>query len=327
MNILVYCEVSEGRLSTISTEILGGGKELANALGSGLSAVLIGKDAGPIAQEAISFGADTVYVIDDSLLSDYQAEAYLEAMERLVKLISPKVLIFGQTDVGRDLAPRLAFRLDTSAVLGCTELAVDDQTKLLLQTRPIYGGNAHAVFTTMTDPQVVTIKAKSMLPLEEDPSRKGDVIHIESNIDVSILRTRLMQRVKEVEGVKLDDARVIVSGGRGISGKDGFTKLEKIAAILKGAVGASRPPCDSGWIPSGKQIGLTGKVVAPDLYIAVAISGSTHHMSGCAGSKTIVAINKDREANIFRHAHFGVVGDWMEVLTGFETKMKEIIVE
>jgi electron transfer flavoprotein alpha subunit len=327
MSTLVYCESSEGRLSTMSTEILGGGRELADALGHPLLAVLVGQEAALVADEAIAFGADIVYILDHPLLSDYQPEAYAQAIEQLITEIAPKVVIFGQTDVGRDLAPRLAFSLATAAVLGCTEVKVHDESKRLLQTRPVYGGNAEAVFSTITDPQILTVQGKSMMPLARDDSRKGQVLPLEVSIDESRIKTRLVQRVKEVEGIKLEDASVVVSGGRGIGSKEGFQMLDNLASILKGTVGASRPPCDGKLMPSGKQIGLTGKVVAPELYIAVAISGATHHLRGCASSKAIVAINRDPEANIFRHARFGVVGDWRKVLDGFTMTVKALPVE
>ena len=165
-----------------------------------------------------------------------------------------------------------------------------------------------------------------MSPLERDPSRQGEVITIEAGLDPSMIKTRLLETVKEeVEGIKLEDAEVIIGGGRGIGSAEGFSQLEELAKILKGAVGATRPPCDNGWIASGLQIGLTGKIVAPELYIAVALSGSSQHMSGCSSSKNIIAINKDAEANIFREARFGVVGDWKKVLPAFTDKVKELM--
>ena len=167
-----------------------------------------------------------------------------------------------------------------------------------------------------------------MSPLERDDSRQGEVIIIEAGLDSSAIRTRVLEKVREeVEGIRLEEAEVIVSGGRGIGGADGFKQLEELAKILKGAVGASRPPCDNGWVAESLQVGLTGKIVAPNLYIAVGISGASQHISGCSAAKNIVAINKDPEANIFRQAHFGVVGDWKKVLPAFTEKVKELLAE
>jgi electron transfer flavoprotein alpha subunit len=324
--IAVFCEVKDDRLQPITTEGLGAGRKLADELGQDLSAILIGGDIAAIAPQAIMYGASKVYVIDDPLLKDYQTDAYLSVMEKAVKQVMPSVIIMGQTDVGRDLAPRLAFRLGTAATTDCLELAIDPATKRLLQTKPVYGGNAQAVFVTETDPQIVTIRTKAMPAPEPDSMRKGEVVNIPAGLQASDIRTKVVNRVvEEVAGIKIEDAAVVVSGGRGIGSSDGFKQLEELAKLLKGAVGASRPPCDSGWVPDTLQVGLTGKIIAPELYIAVALSGSSQHMSGCSGSKTIVAINKDKEANIFRYARFGIVGDWKKVLPAFTAKVKELL--
>lgn len=324
--IMVYCEVIGEKLATIATEILGCGRKLANDLGEELCAILVGSGISSLAQEAIIFGADKVYVVDDPLLKDYQTDSYVLVMEKVVKQALPKIVLLGQTSIGRDLAPRLAFRLNTAASLDCIELAIDPASKRLLQTRPVYGGNALAVFTYESYPQIATVRAKVMSPLTPDPSRKGKVITIEAGLDPSAIRTRVLEKVPEkVEGVKLEDAEVVVGGGRGIGGAEGFKQLEELAKILKGAVGATRPPCDNGWVPAGLQVGLTGKIITPNLYIAVALSGSSQHLTGVSGSKNIVAINKDPEANIFKVAHYGVVGDWKKVLPAFTNKAKELL--
>jgi electron transfer flavoprotein alpha subunit len=196
----------------------------------------------------------------------------------------------------------------------------------MLQTKPVYGGNAQAVFVSATFPQIATVRAKAMTPLERDQSRKGEVVTIDAGLDPSAIRTRVLEKVSEkLEGIRLEDAKVVVCGGRGIGGAEGFKQLEELAKLLSGAVGATRPPCDNGWYPAGAQIGLTGKIITPDLYIAIALSGSSQHMSGCSGSKVIVAINKDAEANIFREARFGVVGDWKKVLPALASKLKELL--
>jgi electron transfer flavoprotein alpha subunit len=324
--VLVLGETKEGKLASITTELLGGGRKLADDLGEELAVVLVGSGVAGLAQEAIAYGADKVYVVDDPLLQDYQTDSYVSVMEKVVGQASPQVLIIGQTSIGRDLAPRLAFRLNTAAALGCLELAIDPSSKKLLQTKPVYGGNALAVFTTDSFPQMATVRPKAMTPLAPDQSRKGEVIKVEAGLDASAVRAKVLEKVpEEVEGIKLEDAEVVVGGGRGIGSAEGFAQLEELARLLKGAVGATRPPCDNGWVPAGAQVGLTGKIITPDLYIAIALSGSSQHMSGCSGSKTIVAINKDPEANIFREARFGVVGDWKKVVPALTEKLKELM--
>lgn len=324
--IAVYCEVKDEKMLPIAAEGLGIGRKLADELGQELAAVLVGSNVGTLAQQAISYGADRAYVVDDPLLKDYQADAYISVIEKVIGQITPQVLIMGQTDSGRDLAPRLAFRLGVTVTMDCVDLAIDPDSKRLLQTKPVYGGNAQAVFTSESNPQMVTIRTKAMTALESDTSRKGDITSIAADLQASDIRTKILDKVvEEVAGIKIEDAEVVVAGGRGIGSAEGFQQLEELAKMLKGAVGASRPPCDNGWLPDTLQVGLTGKIIAPELYFAIAISGSSQHMSGCSGSKTIIAINKDAEANIFRQARFGVVGDWKKVLPAFNEKVKELL--
>ena len=324
--VMVYAEVSEGKLMAISTELLGCGRKLADELGEGLYAVLVGSEVSSLAQEVIAFGADKVYVVDDPILKDYQTDSYVTVVEKVVKQVMPQILLLGQTSIGRDLAPRLAFKLNTAVAMDCLELAIDPDSKLMLQTKPVYGGNAQAIFTCESYPQMATVRVKAMTPLERDASRQGEVVAIKADLDPSAIRTKVLEKVpEEVEGIKLEDAEVVVSGGRGIGSAEGFKQLEELAKILRGAVGATRPPCDNGWVSDLLQVGLTGKIVAPEVYIAVALSGSSQHMSGCSGSKNIVAINKDPEANIFKVAQFGVVGDWKKIIPAFTDKVKELL--
>jgi electron transfer flavoprotein alpha subunit len=324
--VMAYCDISEGKLPSISKEVLGCGRRLADDLGQELCAVLVGSSVGSLAREAIAFGADRAYVVDDPLLKEYQTDAYAGVMEKVVKQVMPRILILGQTSVGCDLAPLLAFRLDTTASLDCVGLAIDPDTKLLLRIKPIYGGNAQATFSSDSLPHIATIRVKVMSPLVPDTSKQGEVIPLDAGLEPSSIRTRLVKQVKEEEeGIRLEDASIIVCGGRGIGSAEGFNQLKELAALLTGAVGASRPPCDNRWVPSNLQVGLTGKIVSPDLYIAVGLSGSIQHMTGCAQSKSIIAINKDPKAFIFNQADFGVVGDWKKVLPAFRDKLKELL--
>ncbi|MDY6916337.1 MAG: electron transfer flavoprotein subunit alpha/FixB family protein, partial [Chloroflexota bacterium] len=299
--VMIVGEIVEGKLAAITAELLGGGRKLADALGEELSAVVMGSGVADLAKEAVAFGADKVYVVDDALLADYRTDSYVAAMEKVIKEVAPNIVLMGQTATGRDLAPRLAFRLDTATAMDCLELAIDPNSKLLLMTRSVYGGNAMGTYVCEgTKPQIATVRAKAMDPMERDDSRSGEVVTIDAGVDASAVRTSIAEKVKEeVEGIKLEDAEVIICGGRGIGGPEPFKDLEELAKALGGAVGATRPPCDNGWVPSAMQVGLTGKIVSPTLYIAVALSGASQHLAGCSGSKNIVAINKDPEANIF----------------------------
>jgi electron transfer flavoprotein alpha subunit len=211
--------------------------------------------------------------------------------------------------------------------MDCVALSIDPATKRMLQTKPVYGGNALAIQICESDPQIATVRSKAMAPLEKDAARKGEIINVPGAFDPAKIRTRVVDRkIEAAAGVKLEDARVVVTGGRGIGGAEGFKQLEELARALKGAVGASRPACDNKWVSDTLQVGLTGKIVSPDLYIAVAVSGSSQHLSGCSGARVIVAINKDPEANIFKVAHYGIVADWKKALPAFTAKVKELVV-
>ena len=324
--IMVYGEIVDGKLSAITTELLGCGRQLADELKEDLACILLGDQLGEAPKKAIAFGADKVYTAEDPLLKEYQTDSYVTVMEQAVKDVPPRILLLGQTSVGRDLAPSLTFRLGVSLSMDCLELNTDPETKLLQQTRPVYGGNARAIFASESLPQIATVRQKAMSPLEPDEGRKGEITSVKFDLDPTKIRTKVIETVKEeVSGVKLEDAEAIVTGGRGMGGPEGFQQLEELAKILKGAVGASRPPCDNGWVPDTMQVGLTGKIVTPELYIAIGVSGASQHLSGCSGAKNIIAINKDAEANIFKEARFGVVGDWKQILPGFTEKIKELL--
>ena len=325
--ILVCGELMDGKLASITTELLGCGRKLADDLKEDLCCLLAGDSVGEASKEAIAFGADKVYIVEHPALKEYQADSYIQVAEKLAKDISPRIILMGQTSMGRDFAPRLSFRLGTSLTTDCLDLSVNPETKLLVQTRPVYGGNAQAIFTSDVMPQMATVRTKAMSPLERDDSRKGEVIATKIDIDTSKVRTKILETVKEeAVGIKLDDAPVIVSGGRGMGGPEPFqTTLKELADLLHGAVGASRPPADNGWVPEALHIGLTGKIVAPDIYIAIAISGASQHTAGCTGSKHIIAINKDPEANIFREAELGVVGKYEDVVPALTNKLKELL--
>jgi electron transfer flavoprotein alpha subunit len=308
--MLVVGEVADGELMPLTAEMLGAARRL-NA--GNVGCALMGSGVEAVAKDAIAFGADDVLVVDDAQLAEYNSDAYMQAMQKVVEQASPSIVLFGQTNLGRDLAPRLAFRLNTGVIMDATELAMEGDR--LAATRPAYGGNARAVNVVRGNPQIATVRAKSQDALERDDSRQGQVTKVDAGIDTSAIRVKVTERKPlAAEGIRLEDADTVVSGGRGLGGPENFDVIEELAHALNGAVGASRAVCDLGWRPVSDQVGLTGKVVSPTLYIAVAISGASQHMAGCSGAKNIVAINKDADANIFKASRFGIVEDYAKVM-------------
>jgi len=325
--VLVCGEVEDKAITRITKELLGGGRQLADSLGEELSALLLGSELGDDGKQAIAFGADKVYTVDHPLLASYHSDVYTIVVTSVCQQVNPSILLLGQTDMGRDLAPRLGSKLEGGLSTGCTELSIDPETKLLMQTRPVYGGNANATYVTKSaHPQIATVRPRSMPALERDDSRQGEIIPMEVAIDSSVMLYKVVERVKEeAEGVKLEDAEMVVAGGRGIGSRENFNLIWELAKLLGGAVGATRPPCEEGWVPASLQIGQTAKVIGPNLYIAIAISGAMQHIATCLGSKTIVAINKDPEASIFKVADYGIVGDYKEALPAFMEKCRELL--
>ncbi|PIU56992.1 MAG: electron transfer flavoprotein subunit alpha, partial [Chloroflexi bacterium CG07_land_8_20_14_0_80_51_10] len=325
--VLIGGEVAEGKIAPITLELLGIGRKLADDLGEELSVLLLGSSLSEAARGAIVFGADKVYIADDPLLSDYNSDTYTAAVTKACEQLSPSILLLGQTDMGRDIAPRVAARLRTGLSVDCIELGIDPHTKLLIQTRPVYGGNALATMVCESArPQMATVRFKSMSALPPDDSRQGEITNIDLGIDASAIKSKFVERVKEeAEGIKLEDANVVIGGGRGVGSAENFDMLWELAHLFGGAVGGTRVACDEGWLASTLQIGQTGKIVSPNLYIAVGLSGAMQHIAGCSGAKNIVAINKDPEANIFKVAHYGVVGDFKQALPALTEKCKELL--
>jgi electron transfer flavoprotein alpha subunit len=323
--ILVIGEFADGELASSTLEALAAGRALLNALpGEYLSIMIAGAHVSDASDTAIAHGADIVYAVADATLANPAPEAIVAAASAAAKEAAPRAIIGAKTILGRDVMPRLAFRLGTALAQDCTALAIDD-SKRLLATRPTYGGNAVATVACLSMPSVVAIRVKSVDVGESDASRHGQLVPL--SIDLSdAVRVRSVERVEQAaDGIRLEDARVVVSGGRGLGGPEAFEQLEQLATLMGGAVGASRAACDAGWVPSSYQVGLTGKTVTPELYIAVAISGASQHMAGCSNARTIVAINKDTGANIFKNARFGVAGDWQKVLPAFMEQVHELL--
>ncbi|MCI0849833.1 MAG: electron transfer flavoprotein subunit alpha/FixB family protein [Chloroflexi bacterium] len=308
--ILVVGEVDGGALVPLTAEMLGAARRLEAGT---VTCVLMGAGVEAGAKDAAAFGADEVLIVDDPAMAEYNTDTYLQAMLKVIEQASPAIALFGQSNLGRDLAPRVAFRLNTGVIMDCVELAMDGDR--MQGTRPCYGGNARAVNVVRGDPQIATVRAKSQDPIERDDSREAPVTKVDPAIDMAAVRVKVTNRQgMTAEGIRLEDADVVVSGGRGLGGPENFDVIESLAGALGAAVGASRAVCDLGWRPVSDQVGLTGKVVSPTLYIAVAISGASQHMAGCSGSKNIVAVNKDADANIFKASRFGIVEDYAKVI-------------
>jgi electron transfer flavoprotein alpha subunit len=242
----------------------------------------------------------------------------------MIETVSPRAILMGHTLLGMDLMPRIAARLDTGLVTDCVGLEFDSDT--LLVTKPVYGGNVMAVFSLETEPYLLTIRNGAFDPLPPPEMPGGDVVALDVQLDSGLARTHCLERACEKEaGNQLQTADVVVAGGRGMGGPQGFARLHELAAIFGGAVGGSRPPCDLGWVDPTAQVGQTGEIVAPGLYIAVGISGSTQHVAGMLRSRCIVAINKDPDANIFKIADYAVVGRQEEVLPAFKAALLDIV--
>ncbi|HXH10471.1 MAG TPA: electron transfer flavoprotein subunit alpha/FixB family protein [Alphaproteobacteria bacterium] len=313
--VLILGEGLAGHLTSTTAEMLTAGHQLAAAMDEPLGCGLVGYQLEAAAEEAMHCGADKVYTVDDPLVAEYQVELYLAALTHICRTAAPRVLLMARTQSGRDLAPRLAARLGVALAQDCLEVTVDIPSKTLLATRPVYGGNAMAKVRSTGTPQFATVRPKVYPPAVADPQRRGEVIAVPVALDPAMVKTRVLEVVKEeTAGVRLEDAKIVVAGGRGLGGPEGFQPLEQLAKALGAGIGASRAAVDSGWVPYSWQIGLTGKTITPDLYITVGISGASQHIAGCSGAKCIVAINKDRDANIFRYARYGIVGDWQKIL-------------
>ncbi len=324
--VLICGELIEGKIATITKEIMHTGRILSDDLNKPLSLLLIGQKLQEVAEEGIFLGADKVYIAEGAPYAESLPERYVAIIANVCNQVKPSIILFGQTDQGRDIAPRLAARLGTSVCMDCVELAIDPDTKSLLQTKPVYGGNAIAVWASEDyQPQIVAMRPRAAVPAEPNTSRKGEIVPLSVEVDDSMIKCKLLETVKEeIKGIKLEEAKVIVAGGGGIGGSEGFQLIKELAKILGGTIGTTRVPSDEGWVPKSLEIGQTGHIVSPDLYIAIGVSGALQHLSGCSGSKFIVAINKDPEAHIFKEADFGIVGDYRKALPSLIDKCKAL---
>jgi electron transfer flavoprotein alpha subunit len=312
-DVLVVAEYANGQPSALTYELLGLARRLGDAQSGRVLALALDSSSSPSTKELGARGADVVFAVDDSRTQSYEAERWLQAIPAVLAQHGPAHVLVGHTALGAELGPRLAFRLGTSIATGCERVELREGR--LTITRPCFGSKAREVLMLKSCPSVATVRARmnDALPRSE---KDADVIAVQLPSDAKAAPTTVLERKRydPGEGSLLETAKIIVAGGRGVGGADGFRTLEKLAATVGGAVGASRVACDLGWVPQSRQIGLSGKTVSPDLYIAVGISGASQHMAGCGKARAILAINNDPEASIFKDATFGVVGDYREIV-------------
>ena len=315
-NILVVGELDGGAPSSTTLELLGGAQGIAG--GGTVSVTLLGTGASGAAAQAA--GAAKAYVNDDAAYDTFRGEQWLPAIQAAAEQSGADLILLGQTTAGRELGPRLAFRLNTAVAMDCVNVA--DNGGTIEATRPAYGGNAQATYTFASSPAVATVRAKSF-----DAAGSGGAAETAELPGAGESRVNVTgKEVTESEGLAITEAPIVVGGGRGLGAPEAFEEMKNLAAAIgkdKAAVGASRAAVDLGWFPPSEQIGLTGKVVTPDLYIAVAISGASQHMAGCSGSKMIVAVNRDKDANIFAFSKYGIVGDWKQVVPALIEEFKK----
>lgn len=309
-HIFVFAEQRGGKLQSIALELLGKARELADGTGEEVVAILAGSGVSGLCGTLIEHGADRIICADCHELDNYLTEQYAQAVGQIIESRKPSIVLFGATTIGRDLAPRLSARLGTGLTADCTKLEIDSQGDLMM-TRPAFGGNLMATIKCSDHrPQMSTVRPGVMRPMGADERRGGIVEEFRVNFDPSAFKVRLMDSVCEKSGkMDITQARILVSGGRGVGSREGFRKLEELAEMLGAEVSASRSMVDSGIVEHSKQVGQTGKTVRPDLYFALGISGAVQHLAGMEESGYIVAINRDREAPIFGVADLGIVGD------------------
>ena len=326
-DVWVFCEQKKGVIQSISFELLGEGKKLAGKLGVKLCAVILGSGMDSKIAELSERGADIIYIVDHPALKSYQDDPYTEVLVKLAEEYKPEIILCGATTIGRSLVSRVAVKIGAGLTADCTGLDIDEKERLLLQTRPAFGGNIMATIITPNHrPQMATVRHKVMKEAEIDKSRKAEVIRKNYPEDVMKSRTKLLDVIEEIEEtVNLAEADIIVSGGRGVGGPEGFAMIKELAKALNAAVGASRAAVDSDWIPYSHQVGQTGKTVCPKLYIACGISGQIQHLIGMQSSDVIVAINKDPDAPIFKIATYGIVGDIFELVPALTKEFQRLL--
>ena len=323
--VWTLAEVRGGKIHPVSRELLAWGRELADALGAPLASVVLGSGVAEQAKQLYAYGADKVYLVDSEKFAEFKPDIEVNTLADLIEKYKPNILIASATTQGRTVMPMLSAKLGCGLTADCTEMKIDGETKRLIQTRPAIGGNVMAdIKTKGRDPQMCTVRPKSKRPLAPDASRAGKLIECPPKPELlkSLIEYLGFEPEKAV-GLPIQEAEVIVSGGKGMKNAKNFAKLAELAELLGGTVGASRMAVDLGWAPYSAQVGLSGKSVTPRLYIAFGISGAVQHIAGMSGAETIIAVNHDPEAPIFRVADLSVQGDAMEVLNALIDKLKK----
>lgn len=324
--VTVFCEQRDNEIQKVSYELIGKARQIADEIGTKVTAVILGHDIESKCHKLIPFGADQVIIVDDKNLEIYTTEAYTQALTKVLEDTKPEIVMIGATSIGRDLGPRVSSRLNTGLTADCTTLEVGENNELLM-TRPAFGGNIMATIICPDHrPQMSTVRPGVMTMMEEDASRMGSIEKVAVNFTDEIHRVKILEVVKEEKTEEgIDEAHILVSGGRGVGSKENFDVLADVAGMLGGTISASRAVIDSGWFDHSKQVGQTGTTVRPDVYLACGISGAIQHVAGMEDSDYIIAINKDSEAPIFDVADFGVVGDVNKVLPHLIEELKTMI--
>ncbi|MBW2086741.1 MAG: electron transfer flavoprotein subunit alpha/FixB family protein [Deltaproteobacteria bacterium] len=323
--IWFVAEQRDSELRKVSFEVASAARRLADEIGTNVTGVLLGAGVAGEADKLGAYGADKVFVVEDDALQQYTTDAYTAAIANLVKENDPAILLIPASVQGKDLSARLAARLGVGLAMDCIELKLNADKKLVAR-RPIYAGKAMAEIIPAGDPQIATSRPNVMDLVEPDESKKPEVVNVPFSVDASELKTKVTEVLKEESGkIELTEANIIVSGGRGMKGPENYVIIEEMAAVLGAAVGASRSAVDAGWRPHSDQVGQTGKVVSPNLYIACGISGAIQHLAGMSSSKFIVAVNKDEEAPIFQKADYGIVADLFDAVPVMTEEFKKVL--
>jgi electron transfer flavoprotein alpha subunit len=320
--VLVVAETSGEQLAATTAELVGEGVRLAADLGGPVSVLLAGKNVQGLAASLGGLGAENVLVADSPSPTPPSPQWVLAAAAQAAKQVDPEAILLTHSGGSRDLGPSLAYRLDTGIVTDATALRVDNGEPVI--TKPVFGGSAIAEFTISTRPKVVTLRPRAFEAPEAPTARDAKVEGL--TVDLPDPAIEVLEEIREQasSGPRLKDAKVIVSGGRGLGGPENWKYVEELAQVLGGAVGATRAVTDAGWVSPSLQVGLTGATVAPDLYITIGISGAVQHIAGISGARNVVAINRDGDANIFKYARFGVIGDWKQIVPAFTQRLKEL---
>ena len=325
-DVYVIAEQRDGKIQKVGLELIGEATKLAKDLGEQVVAVLLGSNITDKAQELIQHGADKVVVVDDPMLEKYATEPYANAITAVIKACEPEIVLYGATSIGRDLAPRVSARVHTGLTADCTKLAINEETKLLHMTRPAFGGNIMATIVCKNHrPQMATVRPGVMAALAKDATRTGEVVNFKVDFVPADMNVEILEEVKETKKtVDITEAKVLVSGGRGIGSADFVPVLQEAADVLGGVVTGSRPVIEAGWLDKDRQVGQTGKTVRPDLYLACGISGAIQHVAGMESSEVVISINKDDNAAIFSVSDLGVVGDVKVILPKLVEALKKV---